>query len=52
MALQFRNLNISPDTPVAQWPTEAVQTELGSRPRPPSAAKSPRKSVRLLPIPV
>ncbi|MFE3545661.1 helix-turn-helix domain-containing protein [Nocardia sp. NPDC059177] len=26
--LQFRNLNISPDAPVAQWPTEAVQTAL------------------------
>ncbi|HLX49645.1 MAG TPA: hypothetical protein VKS82_15055 [Streptosporangiaceae bacterium] len=28
MALAFRNLNITPDTPVWQWPTEAVQTAL------------------------
>jgi hypothetical protein len=28
MALAFRNLNISPDAPVAHWPTEAVQTAL------------------------
>ena len=28
MALAFRNLTIAPDTPVSQWPTEAVQTAL------------------------
>lgn len=28
MALAFRNLTISPDDPVADWPTEAVQTAL------------------------
>src|SRR5579863_189277 len=28
MALAFRNLNITPDTPVSEWPTEAVQTAL------------------------
>lgn len=28
MALAFRNLTITPDTPVSQWPTEAVQTAL------------------------
>ena len=28
MALAFRNLNITPDAPVGQWPTEAVQTAL------------------------
>lgn len=28
MALAFRNLTITPDAPVAQWPTEAVQTAL------------------------
>ncbi|MGW6422610.1 XRE family transcriptional regulator [Nocardia sp. NPDC055053] len=28
MTLQFRNLNISPEAPVAEWPTEAVQTAL------------------------
>jgi hypothetical protein len=26
MSLTFRNLNISPDAPVDEWPTEAVQT--------------------------
>ncbi|WP_220139016.1 XRE family transcriptional regulator [Nocardia sp. GTS18] len=26
--VQFRNLNISPDAPVSEWPTEAVQTAL------------------------
>lgn len=28
MALAFRNLTISPDAPVAHWPTEAVQIAL------------------------
>lgn len=28
MALTFRNLTIAPETPVPQWPTEAVQTAL------------------------
>jgi DNA-binding transcriptional regulator YiaG len=28
MALAFRNLAITPDAPVSQWPTEAVQTAL------------------------
>jgi DNA-binding transcriptional regulator YiaG len=28
LALSFRNLTITPDTPVSQWPTEAVQTAL------------------------
>src|SRR5215467_10955563 len=28
MALAFRNLTITPDAPVPQWPTEAVQTAL------------------------
>lgn len=28
MTLTFRNLNISPDAPVAQWPAEALQTAL------------------------
>lgn len=28
MTLTFRNLNISPDTPVRQWPTEAMHTAL------------------------
>ncbi|HEY1616054.1 MAG TPA: helix-turn-helix transcriptional regulator [Streptosporangiaceae bacterium] len=28
MALAFRNLNISADAPVSEWPTEAVQTAL------------------------
>ena len=28
MALAFRNLSITPDGPVSQWPTEAVQTAL------------------------
>jgi DNA-binding transcriptional regulator YiaG len=28
MALAFRNLTITPDAPVAQWPTEAIQTAL------------------------
>lgn len=28
MALAFRNLNITPDHPISQWPTEAVQTAL------------------------
>lgn len=28
MALAFRNLTISPDAPVARWPTEAVQIAL------------------------
>ncbi len=28
MALAFRNLTITPDAPVSQWPTEAVQTAL------------------------
>lgn len=28
MALAFRNLNVDPSTPVAQWPTEAVQAAL------------------------
>ncbi|WP_067980312.1 helix-turn-helix domain-containing protein [Nocardia caishijiensis] len=28
MMVQFRNLNISPDAPVSEWPTEAVQTAL------------------------
>jgi DNA-binding transcriptional regulator YiaG len=28
MVLSFRNLTISPDAPVPQWPTEAVQTAL------------------------
>jgi DNA-binding transcriptional regulator YiaG len=28
MALAFRNLTITPDTPVSEWPTEAVQTTL------------------------
>ncbi|WP_165610279.1 hypothetical protein [Nocardia salmonicida] len=28
MTLQFRNLNISPEAPVAEWPTDAVQTAL------------------------
>jgi DNA-binding transcriptional regulator YiaG len=28
MALAFRNLSITPDAPVSQWPTEAVQTAL------------------------
>ena len=28
MPLAFRNLTITPDAPVAEWPTEAVQTAL------------------------
>ena len=28
MTLAFRNLTITPDAPVSQWPTEAVQTAL------------------------
>jgi DNA-binding transcriptional regulator YiaG len=28
MTLSFRNLTISPNSPVTQWPTEAVQTAL------------------------
>lgn len=28
MALAFRNLTITPQAPVSQWPTEAVQTAL------------------------
>jgi DNA-binding transcriptional regulator YiaG len=28
MPLAFRNLTITPDAPVSQWPTEAVQTAL------------------------
>jgi DNA-binding transcriptional regulator YiaG len=28
MALQFRNLTITPDAPVSAWPTEAVETAL------------------------
>ncbi len=28
MALQFRNLSITPDAPVSSWPTEGVQTAL------------------------
>jgi DNA-binding transcriptional regulator YiaG len=28
MALAFRNLTVTPDAPVSQWPTEAVQTAL------------------------
>lgn len=28
LTLAFRNLTISPQTPVSQWPTEAVQTAL------------------------
>lgn len=28
MPLTFRNLTITPDAPVAEWPTEAVQTAL------------------------
>jgi DNA-binding transcriptional regulator YiaG len=28
MALAFRNLTITPDTPVSEWPTEAVQATL------------------------
>jgi hypothetical protein len=28
MALAFRNLTITPDAPVSEWPTEAVQTAL------------------------
>src|SRR5260370_7687905 len=28
MALAFRNLTITPDAAVAQWPTEAVQTAI------------------------
>lgn len=28
MALAFRNLTITPDAPVSQWPNEAVQTAL------------------------
>jgi hypothetical protein len=28
VALAFRNLTITPDTPVSQWPIEAVQTAL------------------------
>lgn len=28
MVLAFRNLTITPDAPVSQWPTEAVQTAL------------------------
>lgn len=28
MTLTFRNLNVSPDEPVADWPTEAVLTAL------------------------
>jgi DNA-binding transcriptional regulator YiaG len=28
MALAFRNLTITPDAPVSQWPTEAVQAAL------------------------
>lgn len=28
MALAFRNLTTTPDAPVSQWPTEAVQTAL------------------------
>ncbi len=28
MPLAFRNLTVSPDDPVADWPTEAVQTAL------------------------
>jgi DNA-binding transcriptional regulator YiaG len=28
MTLAFRNLAVTPDTPVSQWPTEAVQTAL------------------------
>jgi DNA-binding transcriptional regulator YiaG len=28
MTLTFRNLTITPDAPVSQWPTEAIQTTL------------------------
>ncbi len=28
MALAFRNLTITPETPVSKWPTEAIQTAL------------------------
>src|SRR5580693_7779652 len=28
MPLAFRNLTITPDAPVSEWPTEAVQTAL------------------------
>ncbi len=28
MALAFRNLTITPDAPVSEWPTEAVHTAL------------------------
>lgn len=28
MSLAFRNLTISPDAPVPEWPTEAIQTAL------------------------
>ena len=28
MALAFRNLTITPDAPVSEWPTEAVQAAL------------------------
>jgi DNA-binding transcriptional regulator YiaG len=28
MALAFRNLTITPDTPVSEWPTEAIQAAL------------------------
>jgi len=28
MALEFRNLTITPDAPVSEWPTEAVQAAL------------------------
>lgn len=28
MALTFRNLDLTPDAPVASWPTEAVQAAL------------------------
>jgi DNA-binding transcriptional regulator YiaG len=28
MTLTFRNLTITPDAPVSQWPTEAIQTAL------------------------
>ncbi|MEU4313536.1 helix-turn-helix transcriptional regulator [Nocardia sp. NPDC024068] len=28
MTLHFRNLSIDPDTPVSEWPTEALQTAL------------------------
>lgn len=30
MTLQFRNLNISPEAPVAEWPTDAGADRLGA----------------------